>query len=104
MTKENCEPIEHPYNNIKCAGMPQRCKDLFEVSLKGNADINGYTDNVTRETKEWSEDEKEFLFKDGNPIKRTFNDFKVGLKIPGKLRPKRIRGGILLVSTTYEMR
>ena len=31
-------------------------------------------------------------------------DFKIGLKIPGKLIPKRIRGGVLLVDTTYEMR
>ena len=35
---------------------------------------------------------------------RTLEDFKIGLKIPGKLMPKRIRGGVLLVDTTYEMR
>lgn len=56
--------------------------------------------------KEWSDDEKEFLFdsKTGEPIKRTMRDFRVGLKVPGKLRPKRIRGGVLLVDTPYEMR
>jgi hypothetical protein len=31
-------------------------------------------------------------------------DFKIGLKVPGKLLPKRIRGGVLLTETTYEMR
>ena len=31
-------------------------------------------------------------------------DFNRGLKVPGKLRPKRIRGGIILVETPYEMR
>lgn len=93
---ENLEPIEHPYNNIKCAGMPQRCKDLFELSMSSDISI---------EDKEWSDEEKEFLFdENGKQIVRTFNDFKVGLKVPGKLRPKRIRGGILLVETTYEMR
>ena len=93
---ENLEPIEHPYNNIKCAGMPQRCKDLFELSMSSDLSI---------EDKEWSDEEKEFLFdENGKQIIRTFNDFKVGLKVPGKLRPKRIRGGILLVETTYEMR
>lgn len=92
---ENLEPIEKPYNNIKCAGMPKRCKDLFEISLAGNADVN----------KEWSDEEKEFLFDENNkPIKRDYNSFKIGLKVPGKLRPKRIRGGILLVDTSYEMR
>jgi hypothetical protein len=92
---ENLIPIEKPYNNIKCAGMPKHCKDLFELSLAGDADKN----------KEWSDDEKEFLFdKDNNPIKRDYSSFKIGLKVPGKLRPKRIRGGVLLVETSYEMR
>lgn len=103
---ENLEPIDDPYNNIKCAGMPQKCKDLFELSLEGTANINGYTDNLTNTKKEWSEEEKEFLFdkETSKPIKRTMKDFRVGLKVPGKLRPKRIRGGILLVDSPYEMR
>jgi hypothetical protein len=93
---ENLEQIEHPYYNIKCAGMPTRSKDLFELSMKGNANTNN----------EWSEDEREFLFdaQTGEPIKRTLEDFKVGLKVPDKLIPKRIRGGVLLCETTYEMR
>lgn len=92
---ENLIPIEKPYNNIKCAGMPKRCKDLFELSLTGDADKN----------KEWTDEEKEFLFdEDNNPIKRDYSSFKIGLKVPGKLRPKRIRGGVLLVDTSYEMR
>lgn len=92
---ENLDTIEKPYNNIKCAGMPKRCKDLFELSLSGDADIN----------KEWGDEEKEFLFDEyNNPIKRDYSSFKIGLKVPGKLRPKRIRGGVLLVDTSYEMR
>lgn len=31
-------------------------------------------------------------------------DFKRGLSLGGKLRPKRMKGGILLVETTYEMK
>lgn len=106
VVKENCEPIDNPYNNIKCAGMPQRCKDLFQLSLDGNANINGYTDKATNVHKEWTKEEKEFLFDENTrkPIKRNFDNFKIGLKVPGKLRAKRIRGGILLVGTTYEMR
>ena len=93
---ENLVPLEKPYNNIKCAGMPERCKNLFELSMSGNAD---YED-------EWSDDEREFLFdpETNEPIKRTFDDFSVGLKVPGKLIPRRIRGGVLLVETPYEMR
>ena len=35
---------------------------------------------------------------------RTIKDFDVGLRVPSKLLPKRIRGGVVLVGTTYEMR
>lgn len=106
VVKENCVPIDSPYNNIKCAGMPQKCKDLFELSLDGTAVVSGYNDRITNKHKDWSEEEKEFLFDEetGKAIHRTFDDFKIGLKVPGKLRPKRIRGGVLLVETSYEMR
>lgn len=106
VVKENCVPIDRPYNNIKCAGMPQKCKDLFELSLDGTAVVSGYNDRITNKHKDWSEEEKEFLFdkETGKTIHRTFDDFKIGLKVPGKLRPKRIRGGVLLLETSYEMR
>lgn len=106
VTHENLEPIEHPYNNIKCAGMPQKCKDLFQLSMEGTAQQDGYVDKELNKKKEWTQEEKEFLFdkETGNTIKRGYTDFKVGLKVPDKLRPKRIRGGILLIETTYEMR
>lgn len=97
VTYENLIPLEESkqYNNIKCAGMPKKCKDLFEISMQGTADVN----------ENWSDEEKEFLFdKDNKPIVRDYSDFKVGLKVPDKLRPIRIRGGVLLVNTTYEMR
>lgn len=87
---EDREPIEEPYYNVKCAGMPEKCKNLFLKSMQGYTPDNsdGYT-----------EEEREFL-----STKRTLSDFKVGLKIPGKLLPKRVPGGVLLVETTYEMR
>lgn len=91
---EDLEPIEKPYNNIKCAGMPQKCKDLFNLSMQGTAI---YNDN-------WTDEERSFLFNENRePIKRDFSDFKIGLSVPDKLRPKRIIGGILLVETTYQM-
>ena len=94
-----------PYYNIKCAGMPQRCKDLFEQSMNGTADISGYISPTTNQHKDWTQDERDFLFDENDkPIKRTMCDFRIGLKVPGKLRPKRIKGGVLLVETPYEMR
>lgn len=105
VTHENLSPIDKPYYNVKCAGMPDSCKEIFELSMSGEQKIEGHIDKYTEAFKEWSEDEKVFLFDaDGEPIVRTIADFKRGIKVPGKLLPKRIPGGILLKNTTYEMR
>ena len=90
ITHENREPIDEPYYNVKCAGMPEKCKNLFIKS------IIGYT---PKPEDEFTEEEINFV-----NTKRTINDFNIGLVVPGKLLPKRIRGGVLLVDTTYEMR
>ena len=106
VTHEDLKPVDEPYNNIKCAGMPRKCKDLFQLSMDGNADPEGHIDKTDNTLVKWTQDEAEFLFnkETGKPIKRTIKDFKIGLKVPGKLLPKRIRGGILLTDTFYEMR
>lgn len=58
---------------IKCAGMTDKCKEIFLEGLKTG--------------------------------KYCLQDFKVGLEIEtGKLRPKRINGGIVLVETPYKIR
>ena len=67
---ENLEPIDEPYWNVKCAGMPERCKQIYLKEHEG----------------------------------KELEDFHVGLKVHGKLMPKRIRGGVLLVESDYEMR
>ena len=87
--EENLNPISEPYFNIKCAGMPERCKRIFLLSMT-QEEYN---------KKEYTDEENKFISK-----RRELNDFKVGLCIPGKLLPKRIDGGILLTSTTFEMR
>lgn len=98
VTHENLEPIDIPYNNIKCAGMPQRCKELLNLSFMD-------TTCAIYNPNKYTEEELEFLFNDDHtPIHRTYNDFKVGLKVPSKLMPKRIQGGTLLVTTTFEMK
>ena len=90
VVKEDCEPIENPYWNVKCAGMPEHCKTLFLMSMEGCSESD----------KEQLEPyEQEFV-----STRRTLEDFNIGLRVPGKLMPKRIRGGVLLVPTTYEMR
>lgn len=90
VTHEDCEPIDHPYYNVKCAGMPEHCKKLFLMSMEGPTE---------EQLANLPEEEQQFV-----SVKRTLEDFTIGLRVPGKLRPKRIRGGVLLTDTTYEMR
>ena len=102
---EDLEKIEKPYFNIKCAGMPAKCKNLFAESFdpKVAEDIeNGV--NPRDETQPLAEskltpEEIQFLSKT-----RGIKDFKRGLTVPGKLLPRRLKGGVLLVDTEFTMR
>lgn len=87
VTHVDGEKIDLPYYDVKCAGMPSRCKDLFLCSLQ------------TKKLDDLNDEEKNFV-----SVKRELTDFKVGLKVPSKLLPKRIKGGIVLTPTTFEMR
>ena len=86
---EDLQPIDKPYYNVKCAGMPQRCKNLFLKSMGEDVDLGNKIQDY----------EQEFI-----DVPRKLEDFKIGLKVPGKLLPRRIKGGVLLVDSMYEMR
>ena len=94
IVKENLKEIEKPYWNLKCAGMPEECKNLFLRSM----DSTPLTEEEINENK-YDKDKIEFI-----ENTKTIEDFNIGLVVPGKLRPKRIKGGIILEETTYEMR
>lgn len=96
------EVLENPYHNIKAAGMPKKCKNLLELSFEGKQHIVGYTENGKQ--KEWTKDELQFLFKDNKPVKRTYQDFKPGLVVPGKLYPIHVPGGIVLKPGLFTMK
>ena len=89
VTHEDCEPIDTPYYNVKCAGMPQKCKDIFVDCVTGKLSSDKYT-----------EGELEFIGKHSF----TIEDFKIGIELPGRLMPTRIHGGILLKEDTYRMK
>lgn len=89
ITAENLKPIDKPFYNVKCAGMPEQCKQLFLKSIGADVDISDLNIN---------DDAKDFLKK-----KRTIKDFKVGLSVPLKLSPIQINGGVVLTETFYTM-
>lgn len=95
---EDLKPIDNPYYSIKCAGMPDRCKNLLNARLTNKTFTN-------EEKMELSDDAVDFLFDDdGNTKPMELEDFKIGIRIPGKLLPKRIKGGIVLTDTEFTMR
>ena len=90
------EPVEEPYWDIKCAGLPQKCKNLLQLSIKGLDTLSEEEYNKVKDTLT----EREFKFVSQ---KRDITDFKVGLRIPGKLLPVNIPGGTVLADVDFTM-
>ena len=90
VTHKDLQLLDTPYYDIKCAGMPERCKELFRKSMQQeppDPDVK------------YNQEQLDFI-----KVKRDITDFKIGLKIFGKLTPKHIKGGVLLTEGYYEMR
>ena len=89
VTHEDLKPIEKPYYNIKCAGMPSSCKELLLASM-------GEENKLTDKQKE--------KYKDFIEQPRTLDDFKIGLTVPSKLVPMCIKGGVILKEVDFTLR
>ena len=85
--------LEKPFYNIKCAGMPETCKNLFLKSIGEEVKEDAPLPDLNKQ------EVKDFLAE-----KHSITDFTWGFKIPGKLMAKRMKGGIVLYDTTYEIR
>lgn len=72
--------------HFTCAGLPARGKELLSASM-GYSETTAKTDNET-----------EFL-----KTRRTLTDFDIGLSVPSKLVPKRIKGGVVLTDGYFTM-
>ena len=91
ITQEDLEDVT-PYWNVKCAGMPDRCKKIFLESIGEKTDL-----------KDLDENEKDYI-KKSRKAKRDITAFKAGLVVPSKLMAHRVKGGIVLVKTDMEIR
>lgn len=92
--KTYIEKLDNDYI-VKCAGMPIRCKQLLIKTFGEECTLDGKTIEIIPK----NEDEKIFLSE-----KRNIEDFKTGIIVPGKLRSKRIPGGVVLVDTTFQLK
>ena len=95
---EDLKPIDTPYYSVKCAGMPENCKQLFIASME-KLNEEEWKERDEKWWNDLTEEEKKFV-----TVPRDFTDFAEGLLVPGKLMPKRIKGGIILVESDYELR
>lgn len=88
-------PDDKKYYKICCAGLPQRCKQFLDWSLRGLT-----CEQMEKENPNlfftMTDEEKEF-----SSTKRDMTDFKPGFTIPGKLVPKQLPGGVVLMSTPF---
>jgi hypothetical protein len=91
IVKEDNEPIPEEKQRylICCAGMPQRCKDIFTACMTGEYNPEEYTETELEYIKAHQD--------------YTIESFDIGLEIIGKLRPVRIPGGVVLEDTTFKM-
>lgn len=110
ITEEDQQPIENPYYNVKCAGLPEGCKNLFIQSLTETEEERKHHENIwqsylfvnDKPGSDVPQDQMEtemFLSK-----KRTVKDFDTGLMIYGKLVPVRIPGGIVLQKSYFTIK
>ena len=76
---------------VKCAGMNEKSKKLFVMSMgvdMGETFTQGLSDEELKFTQ----------------TRRTLEDFKKGIEVPGKLMIKRMPGGIVLQDSYYKMK
>ena len=97
VTKEDLKEIEQPYYNIKCAGMSEKSKQFYQISMLD--DVDKWIEEHKKEYEALHETEKEYIKQH-----RTIEDFKRGFYSVGKLIPRTIKGGVVLWSTTFELR
>ena len=97
VTHSDGELLPEPHYDIKCAGMPDTCKNLLNLSLQHTTEEQ-LTKLEAKRQKPYTAEERNFILQP-----REMTDFKIGLTVPSKLVPRNIKGGVLLVETTYRM-
>lgn len=97
VTHKNLKPIEAPFYNIKCAGMNEKAKHFYQISMLD--DVNKWIADNKKEYNKMAEVEKEYIKEH-----KTIEDFKAGFIGVGKLVPHSIKGGVVLCNTLFTLR
>lgn len=97
--EEDLVPIENPYYNVKAAGLPAKSNYLLNKSLDYNKTGELTINDNEQVSYKISEEDIKWIKQ-----KRSPEAFKRGLVIPGSLKQKRIKGGVILYEKDYVMR
>lgn len=97
---EDLQPCK-PHYEVRCAGMPEKCKQLLIRSILGlHKTARGphpvkaaYVDGT------FKPEDRQFILG-----RRSMESLRRGLRVPGKLYSKHIPGGTVLYEDYYEMR
>lgn len=86
---------------IKCAGLPQHCKNLFEACIRFDDldDRKKWLNEQGESVDSLTDKELEFI-----DHKRFLDEFNTKLVIPGKLIPVHLPGGVLLKKVDFTIR
>lgn len=82
--------------DIKACGMPERCKMLLAENMKGNMPQGNILITENRKKYKLSDKEVKFFYKNLSP-----ENFDRGLSVPGKLLPRVIKGGTVLIEVDF---
>lgn len=105
ITHENLVPLppEKVGWKLTCAGMPSKCKNMFLCRVEGKPMLN--EDKQPIPPTELPDNIRYYIYDDNLDFKPlNITDFKAGLTVPCKLRPKQIPGGVLLEECNFTMR
>lgn len=98
--KEDNRAVEQPYYNVKCAGMGRHPKELVNARLSGTQ-IAPASD---AEAAFLSGDPSETVSDFSGIAKMSLSDFKIGLTVPGNLKPCQVPGGVVLREQVFCLR
>lgn len=96
--ESDLEPCE-PFYTVKAAGMPTKSNYLLEKSLEYNLSEKLEISEDDKITMKIKDSEIEWIKQ-----KRSITDFKIGLVVPGALKQKRIKGGVVLYEKEHTLR
>lgn len=86
--------VENGKYTIKACGMSSQCKKVFLIGMKAKEERSKYYEGLSKYCIEFLENLDDVY---------TIESFDYGLELAGRLTPKQIKGGVLLMESTFKL-